>query len=161
MKNIKNIAQASRTCYKHSRPLPYYMTGIIGYKFTNFLAVEAGNLADSEFESCPVWIDQNIVSDSIIMGDMCTVGAMPTVTSEMVHVLVDNYIFLVANSGNKLFFVASDRMTSQRSLTWGRRYNHHQHGGWILKLESKIVQFSRVHWKWKLKKHVKCYRNNR
>ena len=25
MKNIKNIAHPSRTCCKHSRPLPYYM----------------------------------------------------------------------------------------------------------------------------------------
>ena len=25
MKNVKNIAHLSRTCCKHSRPLPYYM----------------------------------------------------------------------------------------------------------------------------------------
>ena len=25
MKNIKNIAHPSRTCCKHSKPLPYYM----------------------------------------------------------------------------------------------------------------------------------------
>ena len=79
--------------------------------------MEAG-MADLETESCPVGMDQNVVSDGIIVGDMCTVGAMPTVTSEMVHVPADNYVYLVANSGNELSFVSSDRMTSHPDNGW-------------------------------------------
>ena len=49
------------------------------------------------------------------MGDMRTVGAMPTVTSELFHVPSDKVVFLVSNSGNELSFVSgsSGSVTSQ------------------------------------------------
>lgn len=75
-------------------------------------------MADSDSGSRPVGTDQNMISDGIV-GDMCTVGAMPTVTSELFHVPSDKVVFLVANSGNELSFVSSqpeiDRMTSRPS----------------------------------------------
>ena len=43
---------------------------------------------------------------------------MPTVTSEMVHVPADNYVYLVANSGNEISFVSSDRLMSHPDSGW-------------------------------------------
>ena len=37
----------------------------------------------------PIGNEQTVVSDGLVVGDMSTVGAMPTVTSELFHVPSD------------------------------------------------------------------------
>ena len=53
---------------------------------------------------------------------MSTVGAMPTVTSELFHVPSDNVVFLVANSGNELSF-SSSSVTSQPDIGFSSRFS--------------------------------------
>ena len=60
-------------------------------------------------------IDQTVDPGGLVVGGMRTVGAMPTVTSELLHVPSDKVVFVVANSGNELSFVSgsSGSVTSQ------------------------------------------------
>ena len=62
-------------------------------------------MAESEAASCPVGADQQVISDGVIVSDMCTVGALNSVTTEICHISKDNFVYLVANSENELSFV--------------------------------------------------------
>ena len=73
---------------------------------TNFLVVEEAAIMASQTEISPVGTDQNLATDGIVVGDMCTVGAMNTVTSEVVDIPSDKYVYLIANSGNERSFVS-------------------------------------------------------
>ena len=55
-------------------------------------------MADSEAASCPVGADQQVISDCVIVNDMCTVGALNSVTTEICHIPKDKFVYLVSNS---------------------------------------------------------------
>ena len=74
-------------------------------------------MADSEAASCPVGADQQVISDSVIVNDMCTVGALNSVMMEICHIPKDNFLDLVANSENESSFVSGrNAMTSLSRL---------------------------------------------
>ena len=74
-------------------------------------------MAESEAASCPVGADQQVISDGVIVNDMCTVGALNSVTTEICHIPQDIFVYLVANSENELSFVSGrNAMTSSSRL---------------------------------------------
>ena len=74
-------------------------------------------MAESEAASCPVGVDQQVISDCVIVNDMCTVGALNSVTTEICHIPQDKFVYLVANSENQLSFVSGrNAMTSSSRL---------------------------------------------
>ena len=82
----------------------------------NYL-VDHSLMADSEAASCPVGTDQQVISDGVIINDMCTVGALNAVTTEICNIPKDKFVYLVANSEKELSFVSGrNAMTSLSRL---------------------------------------------
>ena len=74
-------------------------------------------MAESEAASCPVGADQQVISDGVIVNDMCTVGALNSVTTEICLIPQVKFVYLVANSENELSFVSGrNAMTSSSGL---------------------------------------------
>ena len=81
----------------------------------NYL-VDHSIMADKEAASCPVGTDQQVISDGVIVNDMCTTGALNSVTTEICHIPKDKFVYLVANSENELSLVSG--RNAMTSLSW-------------------------------------------
>lgn len=61
----------------------------------------------AESASCSVGTeDISVNMDEEIVQDMSTVGAMTNVTTEIVHIPANKFVYLISNSGNELSFVS-------------------------------------------------------